>query len=242
MFFTILAASAAAAQTLPKTTPKKAGTTAPKKMVTRPSLYNPSSLTDKAPEQFQARFTTTKGDFVLELTRAMAPIGVDRFYNLVKYGFFNGAGFFRVVPGFVVQFGLSAVPAINAAWENAKLQDDPVQGSNVHGTICFATAGPNTRTTQLFINYGENVRLDGMGFAPFGKVTEGMEVVEQIYSGYGEQPDQTRITKEGASYLKSQFPELDIITKAIIVPPTPPTPPAKAPASATKAPATAAKK
>ncbi|HEY3839200.1 MAG TPA: peptidylprolyl isomerase [Bryobacteraceae bacterium] len=172
---------------------------------------------------------TPKGDFVLELTRAMAPIGVDRFYNLVKYGFFNGAAFFRVVPGFVVQFGLSAVPAVNAAWDNAKLMDDPVQGSNVRGTICFATAGPNTRTTQLFINFGDNVRLDGMGFAPFGKVVDGMDVIDKLYSGYGEQPDQSRITKEGASYLKTQFPELDTITKAVIVPA-----PSAAPASAPK--------
>lgn len=233
MVFLLLAVSVAAAQTqtLPKTAPKKAGTTVPKKMVTRPSLYNPSSLHDKAPEQFQARFTTPKGDFVMELTRAMAPVGVDRFYNLVKYGFFNGAAFFRVVPGFVVQFGLSPIPAVNAAWDNAKLTDDPVQGSNIRGTICFATAGPNTRTTQLFINFGDNVRLDGMGFAPFGKVVEGMDVVDKLYSGYGEQPDQSRITKEGASYLKSQFPELDTITKAIIVPP-----PSAAPASPAKTP------
>jgi peptidyl-prolyl cis-trans isomerase A (cyclophilin A) len=239
-FVLILAAASAAAQTplpktVPKTAPKKAATTAPKAAVTRPSLYNPASLKDKAPEQFQARFTTAKGDIVIDVTRAMAPLGVDRFYNLVKYGFFNGASFFRVVPGFVVQYGLSAIPAVNAAWDKAKITDDPVQGSNVRGTICFATAGPNTRTTQLFINLGDNVRLDTMGFAPFGKVTEGMEVVDKIYSGYGEQPMQDRITKEGAAYLKANFPEMDAITKAVIVGPPPAVAPAAAPRSAAPA-------
>jgi peptidyl-prolyl cis-trans isomerase A (cyclophilin A) len=224
-----LAAVAAAAQTPPKPAPKKTVTTAPKAAVTRPSLNNPASLKDKAPEQFQARFTTTKGDFVVDVTRAKAPLGVDRFYNLVKYGFFNGAAFFRVVPGFVVQFGLSALPAVNAVWESAKITDDPVQDSNMKGTICFATAGPNTRTTQLFINLGDNVRLDGMGFAAFGKVVEGMDVVEKIYPDYGQTPDQARITKEGAAYLKAQFPELDTITKAVIVQPAAAAPAAPAP-------------
>jgi peptidyl-prolyl cis-trans isomerase A (cyclophilin A) len=239
----IAVVSAAAAQTLPKTAPKKAGTTATKTVVTRPSLYNPSSLKDKAPEQFQARFTTTKGDIVVEVTRAMAPLGADRFYNLVKYGFYNGDGFFRVVPGFVVQFGLSPTPAVNTAWEPAKITDDPVQGSNARGTISFATSGPNTRTTQLFINLGNNAQLDGMGFAPFGKVVEGMEIVDQIFSGYGQTPDQGRITREGAAYLKSSFPQMDLITKAAIVLPgapaaTAPKTPA-APVAAPKAPATA---
>jgi len=152
----------------------------------------------------------------------MAPLGADRFYNLVKYGFYNGAGFFRVVPGFVVQFGLSAVPAVNAVWENAKLPDDPVQGSNTRGTICFATAGRNTRTTQMFINLGANAGLDSQGFAAFGKVVDGMDVVDKIYAGYGERPDQGRITKEGAAYLKANFPNMDSITKAIVEPPASP--------------------
>jgi peptidyl-prolyl cis-trans isomerase A (cyclophilin A) len=194
-------------------------------------------LKDKAPEQFLAKFTTTKGDFTVEVTRAMSPLGADRFYNLVKYGFYNGAGFFRVVPGFVVQFGLSPTPAVNAAWESAKITDDPVQASNVRGTICFATSGPNTRTTQLFINLGNNARLDGMGFSAFGRVTEGMELVDQIYAGYGEAPSQDRITKEGAAYLKPNFPQLDLITKAIIFNPNAPAAAPKAPAAAPKAPA-----
>ncbi len=210
--------AAAQTQTLPKAPAKKTGTTAAKKStVARPSLYRPSSLKDTAPEQFRARFTTTKGDIVIEVTRAMAPLGADRFYNLVKYGFYNGDAFFRVVPGFVVQFGLSPIPAVNAAWEKAKLPDDPVQGSNGRGFVCFATSGPNTRTTQLFINLGDNARLDTMGFAAFGKVAEGMDVVDKIYAGYGEAPDQGLITKEGAAYLKSKFPEMDTITKAVIM-------------------------
>ena len=214
-----LAAALAAAQSQTGTAPKKTGTTPARTVVTRPSLYRPSSLKDKAPEAYQVRFTTTKGDILIDVTRAMAPIGADRFYNLVKYGFYNGASFFRVMPGFIVQFGLGPTPAINGIWENAKIHDDPVQGSNVRGTICFATAGPNTRTTQMFINLGNNVPLDAQGFAPFGKVTDGMDVVEKIYSGYGEQPDQQRITKEGAGYLKAKFPQIDIITKGAIVEP-----------------------
>ena len=230
VIISILAATAAAAQNLPQAPPKtvpKGGTTAKKGVVTRPSLYRPSSLKDTAPEQFRARFTTTKGEIVVEVTRAMAPLGADRFYNLVKYGFFNGAGFFRVVPGFVVQFGLSAIPAVNAAWENAKITDDPVQGSNSRGTLCFATSGPNTRTTQLFINLGENARLDGMGFATFGRIVQGMEVVDMINASYGETPDQGRITKEGAAYLKANFPDLDSVTKAMIEPPAPAAAPVK---------------
>jgi peptidyl-prolyl cis-trans isomerase A (cyclophilin A) len=242
----ILAASIAAAQSLPKPAPKPApkttGTVAKKAVAPRPSLYQPASLKDTAPEQFRARLTTTKGDIVVEVTRAMAPLGVDRFYNLVKYGFYNGAGFFRVVPGFVVQFGLSPTPAVNAAWEPAKIVDDPIQGSNVRGAICFATSGPNTRTTQLFINLGDNVRLDSMGFAAFGKVVEGMDVVDKIYPGYGQTPDQTRITKEGAAYLKANFPEMDLITKAIIDLPPGATPVAPAKTSPPKTAAPPAKK
>lgn len=214
-----IAAVLAAGQTLPKT-PKKTGTTASKAPVTRPSLYNPSSLKDTAPEQFQARFTTTKGDVVIEVTRAMTPAGADRFYNLVKYGFYNGASLFRVVAGFVVQFGISPTPHVNAAWEKATIQDEPVQGSNVRGMITFAkTNAPNSRTTQVFINLKDNVFLDGMGFAPFGKVVEGMEVLDKLYSGYGDQttPLQDEIGKQGPAFLKARFPELDSITRAVIV-------------------------
>lgn len=183
-------------------------------------LLNPQSaaLQAKAPETFNARFETSAGAFTVGVTRAWAPGGADRFYNLVKNGFFDGTRFFRVVPGFVVQFGLSGDPAISARWHLASIPDDPVQQHNTRGTITFATAGPNTRTTQLFINYADNLNLDGMGFSPFGKVVDGMGVVDRIYAGYGERPDQGLIEGRGTAYLASQFPKLDSITKATIVP------------------------
>jgi peptidyl-prolyl cis-trans isomerase A (cyclophilin A) len=182
-----------------------------------PDLINPATLNAKAPDTFDAKFTTTKGDFVIHVTRSWAPVGADRFYNLVRGGFFTDAGFFRVVPGFMVQFGISARPEVARVWEAAKLKDDPVTQSNKRGAITFATAGPNTRTTQLFINFGNNTFLDGQGFAPFGEVKEGMDVVDKIYSGYGEQPNQGRIQAEGKAYLDRSFPNLDRIRSATIV-------------------------
>ena len=191
------------------------------------SLLNPASLKLQAPSVFRAQFTTTKGDFVVEVTRAWAPRGADRFYNLVKYHFFDGAAFFRVVEGFVVQFGISARPDVSRVWANAKISDDPVTQSNTRGMLTFATAGPNTRTTQLFINLADNTNLDGMGFSPFGKVTSGMDVVAKLYSEYGEGqpsgngPDQNRIQNEGKAYLEKSYPLLDTIKTAVIVPPAP---------------------
>jgi peptidyl-prolyl cis-trans isomerase A (cyclophilin A) len=191
------------------------------------SLLNPASLKLQAPAVFDAKFTTTKGDFVVEVTRAWAPRGADRFYNLVKYHFFDGAAFFRVIEGFVVQFGISARPEVSRVWEAANIPDDPVTQSNTPGTLTFATAGPNTRTTQIFINLGNNTNLDGMGFSPFGKITSGMDVVEKLYSEYGEGqpngngPDQERVQKEGKAYLEKSFPLLDTIKTAVIVPPPP---------------------
>ncbi|MGD0730664.1 MAG: peptidylprolyl isomerase [Terracidiphilus sp.] len=184
----------------------------------RPSLLDPASLKAKAPAVFKARFTTTAGDFVVEVHREWAPLGADRFYNLVRYGYFTNAAFFRVVPGFVVQFGLSADPAVNKVWKDAKIQDDPVVQSNKRGNLVFATAGPNTRTTQLFINYADNGRLDGMGFAPFGSVVEGMDVVDKIHSAYGEMPRQDLITEQGDTYLKANFPAIDKIKLVRIEP------------------------
>ena len=143
-----------------------------------------------------------------------APLGADRFYNLVRYGYFTNAAFFRVVPGFVVQFGLSADPAINKVWQTPTSRTIPSSQSNKRGTLVFATAGPNTRTTQLFINYADNSRLDGMGFAPFGTVVEGMDVVDKIYPGYGESPRQDLITSQGDAYLKANFPNIDKIKLA----------------------------
>jgi len=184
----------------------------------RPSLLNPASLKAKAPAVFKAKFTTTAGDFVVEVHREWAPLGVDRFYNLVRNGYFTNASFFRVVPGFVVQFGLSANPAANKVWSTAKIQDDPVVQSNKRGSIVFATAGPNTRTTQFFINYADNARLDHMGFAPFGTVVEGMGVVDKIFPGYRESPRQDLITEQGDAYLKTNFPLIDKIKLARILP------------------------
>jgi len=190
----------------------------------RPSLLVPATLRAKAPAVFKAKFTTTAGDFVVEVHREWAPLGADRFYNLVRYGYFTNAAFFRVVPGFVVQFGLSADPAVNQVWKTARIQDDPVTQSNKRGSLVFATAGPNTRTTQFFINYGDNARLDGMGFAPFGSVVEGMDVVDKIYSAYGESPRQDLITDQGEAYLKANFPNIDKIKLARIVPAVAPAP------------------
>jgi peptidyl-prolyl cis-trans isomerase A (cyclophilin A) len=185
-------------------------------MAIDPALLHPANLHAKAPDVFDVKFETTRGDFVVQVTRAWAPLGADRFYNLVKHGFFTDAAFFRVVPGFIVQFGLSADPAVNRVWRSANIKDDPVTQSNKRGTLTFATAGPNTRTTQLFINYADNSGLDRQGFAPFGLVTSGMDVVEKIYSGYGERPDQGAITTQGAAYLQKNFPKLDTIKTATI--------------------------
>jgi len=171
------------------------------------------------PARYQVRFETSAGVFVMDVTRAWAPRGADRLYELVRSGFYDGTRFFRVVPGFVVQFGLSGDPAASARWRDATIADDPVTQSNARGTVTFATAGPNTRTTQMFINYGDNRRLDGMGFAPLGVVVEGMDVVDRIYAGYGESPDQGLIESQGTAYLAAQFPRLDSIARATIVTP-----------------------
>ena len=188
-------------------------------MTTDPALLQPATLHAKAPDVYEVKFATTKGDFVVQVTRAWAPLGADRFYNLVKHGFFTDAAFFRIVPGFIVQFGLSADPAVNKVWHSANIKDDPVTQSNRPGTLTFATAGPNTRTTQLFVNFGNNTFLDSQGFSPFGKVTSGMDVVQKLYSGYGERPDQGSITNEGKAYIDKNFPNLDRIKSATVVSP-----------------------
>ncbi|MBI5244254.1 MAG: peptidylprolyl isomerase [Elusimicrobia bacterium] len=179
-------------------------------------LLSPGKAVEKAPAVFKAKFATTKGDFVVEVHRDWAPNGADRFYNIVKLGYLNDVAFFRNIAGFMVQFGINGDPAVNAKWKEALIPDDPagVQ-SNKPGFITFATSGQNSRTTQLFINFGDNSRLDSMGFSPFGKVVEGMGVVNSLYSGYGEGaprgagPDQGRIQSEGNAYLKKDFPKLD---------------------------------
>jgi peptidyl-prolyl cis-trans isomerase A (cyclophilin A) len=186
------------------------------------ALSNPAALTEQAPATYKARFDTTKGTFVIEVHRAWAPRGADRFYNLVKNGFYDDVRFFRVLGGFMAQFGINGDPALMAKWRVARIADDPVKQTNQRGMVSFATAGPGTRTTQVFINFGDNSSLDGMGFAPFGKVVSGMNVVDSLYADYGEGaprgrgPDQGRLQMEGNAYLKQNFGRLDYIKKATI--------------------------
>ena len=186
------------------------------------NLGDPSSLNEKAPDVYKAKFDTSKGTFVIEVHRDWSPNGADRFYNLVKNGFFNDARFFRVIDGFMVQFGISGNPDLSAVWREARIPDDPVKQSNTRGMVSFATAGPGTRTTQVFINFGDNAGLDGQGFSPFGQVVSGMDVVDSFFKGYGEGaprgqgPDQGRVQTEGNAYLITDFPKLDYVKKATI--------------------------
>jgi len=177
---------------------------------------------EPAPASYKVKFDTSKGAFVVQVTRAWAPQGADRFYNLVKSGFFDSVRFFRVVSGFMVQFGINGDPATMARWRDAPINDDPVTQSNKRGYITFATAGPNTRTTQVFINFVDNGNLDSMGFAPFGRVVSGIEVVDALNAEYGEGaprgrgPDQGRLQREGNAYLAKEFPRMDFVKKATI--------------------------
>jgi peptidyl-prolyl cis-trans isomerase A (cyclophilin A) len=187
------------------------------------NLRNPAALKERAPAKFTANFDTTAGSFVITVNREWAPNGADRFYNLVKNGFFSDVRFFRAVAGFMVQFGIHGTPAVSAAWGSARLAPDPVKQSNTRGFVTYAMGGsPDTRTTQIFINYRNNANLDSMGFAPFGQVTTGMEVVDKIHTGYGDfpprgkGPDPGRIQSEGTPYLVKQFPNLDYIKSAKI--------------------------
>ena len=185
-------------------------------------LSNPASLREQAPPTYKVRFDTSKGVFVVEVTRAWAPRGADRFYNLVKGGFYDNVRFFRVISGFMVQFGINGDPAIMANWRTAQIQDDPVTQSNTRGMLTFAMAGANTRTSQVFINFADNARLDQSGFAPFGKVLSGMNVVDSLNAEYGEGaprgrgPDQSRLQSEGNAYLMKEYPRMDYIKKATI--------------------------
>ncbi|MDR0787032.1 MAG: peptidylprolyl isomerase [Gemmatimonadota bacterium] len=177
-----------------------------------------------APDTFKVLVETTNGDLVLEVYRDWAPLGADRFFNLVRNGYYNDTFFFRTIAGFVAQFGIHGQPEVSAAWKDARINDDSVRVSNERGTISFAMAGPNTRTVQLFINQEDNDRLDRLGFAPFGKVTGGMDTVDRLYSGYGEGapqgrgPSQDRISLEGNAYLRANFPLMDAIKRAWILP------------------------
>ncbi len=190
----------------------------------RPALMDPAALSAQAPDTCLIKFETSAGDFVVEMVREWAPIGADRFYNLVINDYFTDVRFFRVAPGFVAQFGLHGDPEVNEVWREARIKDEPVIGSNVKGTITFAMGGPDSRTTQVYINLRDNVGLDSRGFAPFGRVVEGMDVVERLYSGYGDSPprgngpNQGMIVMKGNEYLKESFPDLDYIKKATVLP------------------------
>jgi peptidyl-prolyl cis-trans isomerase A (cyclophilin A) len=185
---------------------------------TTSTLLHPEKLTETAPATYAVTFHTSEGTFVVHVQRSLAPKGADRLYNLAKNGFFTNVKFFRVVPGFVVQFGISPDPKISAAWRSATIPDDPVKAHNTRGALTFASAGPDTRTTQLFINLANNTSLDANGFAPVGTVTKGMDVVDKLYSGYGEAPSQQQgaIMLQGNAYLDKHYPKLDEITSATV--------------------------
>lgn len=191
-------------------------------------LLNPShpEWTQQAPDSFVVKVETSQGDFEIAVTREFAQIGSDRFYNLIRMGYYDDARFHRVVPGFIVQFGLAGKPELSQTWMNQPIADDANKISNVRGTIAFAFTEPGTRTTQLYINMVNNSRLDAGGFAPLGRVTKGMEVVDKLYSGYGESSgggvrrgDQSKIVAEGNDYLDREFPKLDQILRAYILNP-----------------------
>jgi peptidyl-prolyl cis-trans isomerase A (cyclophilin A) len=185
------------------------------------ALLHPALLKEKAPETFAVKFETTRGDFTLSVTRAWAPIGVDRFYNLIKHHFYDNMVVYRAVPDFVVQFGISSYPAVSAAWSAANIKDDPVTQSNKRGYVTYAkTPQPNSRSTQIFISFRDNSSLDSQGFAPFGVIdAEGMKVVEMFYDQYGDQPtaEQDQITSLGKAYLDRKYPKLDVIKRATLV-------------------------
>lgn len=222
----LLGAGLVSAQEKPAAAPAASPAPAASAPAAAPSadLANPSKLTETAPATYKARFETTKGNIVIEVTRDSAPNGADRFYNLVKAGYFRDIAFFRVIPGFMAQFGIHGDPKMNTVWRNARITDDPVKSSNSRGAITFATSGPNSRTTQLFINLVDNARLDGMGFSSFGKVVEGMDVVDKLNGEYGEGapagrgPFQGKLQTDGNAYLKQDFPNLDYIKSASILP------------------------
>lgn len=198
------------------TEPARNNSEAPKQPVAPVEKSAPPAAPDTKDKTFKVQLTTSKGVILVEVHRDWAPLGAEQFYKLVKAGYFDGARFFRIVPNFVVQFGLAANPSVTKKWDKA-IKDDPVTQTNRTGSLAFATMGPNTRTAQIFINLGSNQSLDSQGFAPFAQVVEGMDVVKHLYAGYGERPDQEAITKQGNAYLNKNFPSLDYIRKAVIL-------------------------
>ena len=208
---TCLTVLSLSAQT-PEKAPAKTGTASHHKA----PMLNPALYKAKAPETFKAKFTTTKGVFIVEVHRAWAPIGADRFYNLVKGGYFDGGPFYRVISGFMAQFGFSPTPAVSKVWDKATIMDDPVLQSNKRGFVTYAKTGaPNSRSTHLFINYADNSSLDKQGFAPFGTVVDGMEVVDKFFTGEAEQQ---KLLEGGIAYVKKSFPNMDLITSAELLP------------------------
>lgn len=196
---------------------KEAATAAPAAGDAAVKPEDTSAWPAAAPDVYRLKFECSNGDFVVEVTKKWAPLGAERFYQICKEGVYNDARFFRVVPGFVVQWGIPGDPNLAAQWKEATIKDDPVIQTNSAGTITFATSGPNSRTTQVFINFKNNTQLDGMGFAPFGKVVSGMEVVNAINAQYREQPNQGMIQAKGNAYLKSAYPKLDYIKTVRLV-------------------------
>lgn len=184
----------------------------------KPNLLMPESIAQQAPPVFRARIENTRDTFVIEVHRDWAPHGADRFYSLVKAGFYDSCSFFRVVPYFLAQFGIHGDPKVAAAWRAAMIPDDPVKMSNKAGYVSFARTGPNTRATQVFINMRDNTLLDAQGFAPFGTVIEGMSNVLQLEAKYKDRPNQKRLEDEGNGYLMREFPGMSYITRATIVP------------------------
>jgi peptidyl-prolyl cis-trans isomerase A (cyclophilin A) len=214
----VLAAAPQPSATAPAAPPSATAPPAPSAAPVNPALLKPEAAKATAPAKFKVRFSTTKGDFVVEVTRAWAPHGADRFYSLVKLGFYTDIAFFRVVPDFVVQFGIHGNAEVAKAWKGATIKDDKkTKQSNLKGTVTFAKSGPDTRTTQLFVNFKDNAKLDSMGFPPIGKVIDGMPVVEAINKEYAEQPDQAMIQASGNSYLRDIFPRLDFVKSAEVV-------------------------
>jgi len=199
-----------------KATGRRGGAASTTSAAAKAKLKNPAALKEVAPAEYRAVFDTSAGPFVILVHRSWAPRGADRFYNLVKYGYYDNCRFFRVLPNFMVQFGINGDPILQAPWRNADIPDDPVTQSNKRGTLSFATAGPNTRTTQVFINFKDNSPLDSQGFAPFGEVISGMDAVSKINAEYREEPFQDLIQRQGNAYLAKQFPRLDYVKRATI--------------------------
>ncbi|GAB1343024.1 peptidylprolyl isomerase [Gemmatimonas sp.] len=201
--------------------PAKEAVEAVAEVESTPRIPPPALTPERSPDEFRVRFETSKGSFVVQVKRSLAPHGADRFHELVRIGYFSGVRFFRLVPNFVVQFGIHGDPAVNALWDTAAIPDDAIRSSNADGTIAFAASGANTRATQLFISTGNNTRkLDGQRlFSPFGTVVEGMDVVRALNAEYGEEPNPSRIVRQGNDYLRKWFPALDSIVAATVVVP-----------------------